>query len=78
MQGFLLQVEVAEIVVHEACEPDVLVDLFDTDILTGEHEAEIDLLPVEADAAAGGDGDGPVMERRVDVRQALIVAPEGR
>ena len=37
LQGFLLQVEVSEIVVHEADKPNALVDLFDTDGLTREH-----------------------------------------
>ena len=35
MQGFLLQVEVAEIVLHEADDPYTLVDLLDADALTG-------------------------------------------
>jgi hypothetical protein len=37
--------------------------LFDADGLTGEHLAEIDFLPVEADAAAGRDSGCPVMKR---------------
>ena len=35
---------------------DLLVGLFDPDGPAGEHLAEIDLLPIEADASAGGDG----------------------
>jgi hypothetical protein len=35
LQGFLLQVDVAKIVVHEAHDPDAFVDLLDTDALTG-------------------------------------------
>jgi hypothetical protein len=42
---------------HEADEPDALADLLDADILTGEHEAEIDLPAVEADPPACSDGD---------------------
>jgi hypothetical protein len=45
-------VEAAEIVVHEACEPDVTGDLFDADFLTGEDPAEINFPSIEADAAA--------------------------
>ncbi len=35
-----LVVEVAEIIVHEADEPNVLAHLFDADALTGEDDAE--------------------------------------
>ena len=49
-----LVVEVAEIVVHEADEPNPIVGLFDADGLAGKDLAEIDLLAVEADAAARG------------------------
>jgi hypothetical protein len=33
LQGFLLQVEVSEIVLHEADEPNALVDFFDAESL---------------------------------------------
>jgi hypothetical protein len=46
--------------------------LFDSDGLAGEHLAEIDLLPIEADAAAGCDSGSPVMEWIIDVRKAPI------
>ena len=39
---------------------------------TGEDQAEIDLLPIEADAAACGDGDSLVVERVVEVWQAFV------
>jgi hypothetical protein len=58
----LLQIDIAKIVVHEADEPNVLADLLEADALTGEDGAEIDLLAIEADAPAPGDGDGPVVE----------------
>ncbi len=67
-------VEVAEIVVHEADEPNLLADLLDADALAGEDGARIDLLPVEADAPACGHGDGPVVERIVDLGQASVGA----
>jgi hypothetical protein len=51
-------VEVSEIIVREADEPDVVADLFDADALTDEDQTEIDLLAIEADAAACGHGDG--------------------
>ena len=67
-----LVVEVAEIVVHEGGEPKMFVDLFDSDGLAGEDLAEVDFLAVEADAAAGGDGDRLVVEWIMQVRQASI------
>jgi hypothetical protein len=46
--------------------------LFDSDGLAGEDLAEIDFLPIEADAATGCDGGSPVMEWVIDVRKAPI------
>ena len=57
---------------HEGGEPKVLVDLFDSDGLAGEDLAEGDFLAIEADAAAGGDGDRLVVEWILQVRQAGI------
>ncbi|ESY95511.1 hypothetical protein [Mesorhizobium australicum] len=37
-------------------------------------KAEIDLLSVETDAAACGDGDGLVVKRVIEVRQASVAA----
>ena len=51
----LLPVDVAEIVMHEAYDPDALVDLFDPNALTCQDVRQVDLLAVHADAAAGGD-----------------------
>jgi len=61
LQGFLLQVEVSKIIVHEADEPNAVVDFLDAEFLAGEQLTEIDLLPIGADAAAGRHGDGFVM-----------------
>jgi hypothetical protein len=47
-------------------------DLFDADGLAGKELTEIDLLAVEADAAARGRGDGP-LEGIVEVWQTLIL-----
>jgi hypothetical protein len=57
--------------VHEADQPGLVVGLFDADFLAGEDLAEIDLLVVESDAPACGDGYGLVMERIIEVRQTL-------
>jgi hypothetical protein len=67
-----LVVEVSEIIIAKADEPNAIVGLFDSDGLAGEDPAEIDLLPIEADAVAGRDGGGPVMEGIVDFREASI------
>ena len=67
-------VEVAEIIIHEADEPNVVADLFDADALTSEDQTEIDLVPIEADAAACGHGDGFVVERVIEVWQAFVGA----
>jgi hypothetical protein len=50
-------------------EPNLVGDLFDSDELAGEDSAEIDLLTIEADSAAGGDGDALVVEWIIEVGQ---------
>ena len=40
-------VEVAEIIVHEADEPNAVVDLLDAEPLTGEDNRDVDLLAVQ-------------------------------
>jgi hypothetical protein len=37
LQGFLFEIEVSEIVVHEADDPNTVVDPLDAEALTGEH-----------------------------------------
>jgi hypothetical protein len=39
--GFFLQIDVTEIIVHRADQPDALVDLFDAHGLTCERSAEV-------------------------------------
>jgi len=55
LQGFLFEIDEAEIVVHEADDPNTVVDLLDAEALTGEHGRDIDALAMHADAAAVGD-----------------------
>ncbi|WP_192252378.1 hypothetical protein [Mesorhizobium caraganae] len=69
-----LVIEVSQIIIHEAAQPDVVLDLFDADGLAGEDDTEVDLLAIVADAAAGGDDDGLVVKRIIEVRQASIAA----
>jgi hypothetical protein len=74
LQGLLLQVEVAKIVVHEACEPNALVDFLDAESLAGQDGRDVDPLAMQAEASAGGDEDVAVMERIGQFGQAVIVA----
>jgi hypothetical protein len=63
--------------VHEADEPNALFDLFDADGLAGEDQAEIDFAVIEANPAAGCDGDGLVVEWVLQRWQALIAQSGG-
>ena len=65
LQGSLLQIDVAKIVVHKTDQPDAVVDFLDTDGLTGERHAEVDLLVVEAKTPTAGDYYGAIVERVV-------------
>jgi hypothetical protein len=55
LQGFLLQVEVSEIMVHEAYEPNALVDLLDSEPLVGQHGGDFDPLAMQAKPSASGE-----------------------
>jgi hypothetical protein len=57
LQGFLFQVDISQIIVDEADEPNSLVDLLDAEPLSGQDGGEVDFLSVDADTAAGGDED---------------------
>jgi hypothetical protein len=48
LQGPLLQVDIAEIIVHEGDEPNAVVDLLDAEFLTGQHGRDIAFLAVRA------------------------------
>jgi hypothetical protein len=50
----------------------MVLDLFDADGLAGKDKAEVDLPAIVADAASRGDGDGLVVKRIVEIRQAGI------
>ena len=54
MQGFLLQVEVSQIV-HEAGEPNAVVELLDAEFLAGQHGGDVDPFAMQAEASTGGD-----------------------
>ena len=77
MQGFLLQVEVSEIIVHEACEPNAVIDLLDAEFLASQHGGDVDPLAMQAEAATGGDDDVTIVERIGQFGQAGIGARGG-
>jgi hypothetical protein len=55
-------IEEAQIVLHKAYEPHLVADFRDADVLAGEHGAEVDLAPADADSPAVGEGGGAVVE----------------
>jgi len=62
LQGFFLQINIAEIVIHKTDQPDARVDFFDADGLSCQGHTEIDLLVVQAKATATGDHDRAVVK----------------
>lgn len=50
----------------------MLVCLLNSNRLAGEDLAQVDLAAIEADAAASGDGDSLVVERIIELGQALV------
>ena len=67
-----LQIDIPEIVVHKADQPDAVVHFLDADGLTGQPHAEIDFLAIEAQPAAAGDHDGAMVKRVVRLRDASV------
>src|SRR5579864_625862 len=78
LQGFFLQINIAEIVIHKTDQPNAVVDLLDTDGLARKGYAEVDLLVIEAKTSAAGDHDGPVVEGVVRFGDASIRATGSR
>ncbi len=72
LQPHGLGIEVAEIVLHEADEPDTVGHLLDADTLAGEHGAEVDLAALVANAAAVGDQRSSVTKRILEIAQPLV------
>jgi hypothetical protein len=67
-----LQVEVPQIIIHKTDQPDAVLYFLDADSLPGKDGAEIDFFLAQTDAAAMRNDDGSVVERVVDVWQALV------
>ena len=63
MQGFLLQVEVSEIIAHEADEPNAVIDFLDAEFLAGQHGGDVDPFAMRAKPAASGDDNVTIVER---------------
>ena len=72
MQSLLLKIDVTEIIVHKADQPDTLVDLFDAYSLTRERSAEIYFLFENADPSAVGNQNCPIVERIGEFCDAAI------
>jgi hypothetical protein len=73
LQGFLLQVEVSEIVMHEADEPNAVIDFLDAESLTGERGRDVDPLAMQAEPSACSDEKVSVMERIGKIGQAVLM-----
>src|SRR6266404_7812210 len=69
-----LQIEVSQIIIHKAYQPNVVVDLFDAYGLAGEDRAEVNFFASQTNATASGDHDGFIVEWIVDVRQSGVHA----
>ena len=74
LQGLLLEVEVSKIVVHEADEPNAVIDLFDPKLLTSQHNRDVDLLAMQAEAPAIGDDYIAIVEGIGQFRQTIIAS----
>jgi hypothetical protein len=77
LQSLLLKIDVTEIIVHKADQPNTVVDLFDAYSLTSERSAEIYFLFENADSSAVGDQNCPIVERIGEFSDAPI-GPRGR
>src|SRR5260370_14546942 len=77
LQSFFLQIDVAEIVLHKADQPNTFFDFFDPQGLSCEDRAEINFFAVQTDASAVGDMNDAVVKRISKFWQATI-PPHGR
>src|SRR5882757_1659045 len=77
LQSFFLQIDVAEIVLHKADQPNTFFDFFDPQGLSCEDRAEINFFAVQTDASAVGDMNDAVVKRISKFWQAAIAADGG-
>jgi hypothetical protein len=54
LQGFPLQVEISQIIVREADEPNAVVDFLDAELLAGQHGLDVHPFAMQAEAHASG------------------------
>ena len=57
---------------HEADQPDPVADLLDTDLLAGEHGAQVDFLVTVADATTARDDQRAIVERVLGFPKAAV------
>jgi hypothetical protein len=60
--------------VHEAAEPDAVVDLLDPDLLPRQDVTQIDFAAFEANPAAVGHDHAPIVKRILELLQAAVLA----
>ena len=72
LQPTRLVIKVPQVVVHEADEPDVLVDLGDAHLLSGEDSAQVHLALLVADPAARGHDRGSIVEGILELAQTPV------
>jgi len=58
LQSLLLKIDVTEILIHKAHQPDIVVNFFDADGLAGKDLTEIDFFATQANSTATSDDDG--------------------
>ena len=69
-----LIIKVSQVIVQEADQPDLVVDLSDAHGLAGERGREIDFAPADADATAACDTDGTIVEWVIGFSGRLVDA----
>src|ERR1700734_2501899 len=62
-----LQIEVSQIIVHKAHQPDIVLHFFDAHGLTGKDLTEINFLATQTDAATVGHDNDFVVERIINM-----------
>ena len=67
---FYSRIDVAQIVVREADQPNAVVDPLQSELLADEHGGDVDFLALRADAPAGGDEAFAVARRVVELGHA--------
>src|SRR6266566_7896390 len=72
-----IEIEVSQIIIHKADQPNIVVNFFNADRLAGEDGAEVNLFVPQANATAVGDDNDLVVEGIVDVGQSPVRAGGG-